>query len=594
MKTSRPHNALPLTVIILFLLLSRHAGAADSVTFIVPTQYSTIQAALDVADSLVNGPTPTTTSYSVLVEPGTYGGGITLRSNIPLRGRETARTILTGGATGAALTASNVTGVSVRNFTIRNATIGVHVVGNSSLITITNNVFALGSTGTGVQVDATSTARMLNNTFYLNGIGISRSTALSEIVNNIFSDNAVNISQGALGTTGIAYNDFDPAGTDVAGTSYIPNTLITNPDPLFVNAADLDFHLRSASPCIDQGSTNITDSTFDGSRSDMGVYGGPDSDTIPAVVTGMASSVLSDSSIGLSWSANLDYRVQGYRLYYGRASGDYTGTDAAEGPSPIAISSSSTTATVLSGLTSTVSRPAAPVMNVPQPRDGALFLSWSAVPGATSYTVHYGLQSTSENSVDAGSATSYLLAGLSNGQSYVLAITAIAQPAYYLALTAYNTSTVSSANFPGQSGESDYSSEMTVFMGAPQVSALSNEVAGLPERLAAYPDLPDTGCFIATAAYGSADDPAVAVLRKFRDSTLLTNRPGRAFVRWYYRVSPPLARFLDDHPVLKPLVRAVLAPAVAGALLLEASAAAQAAVLLALAALLLILRRRAA
>jgi Periplasmic copper-binding protein (NosD) len=592
MMSSRPHTILPLAVLLLFLPLSRDAGAADSVTYVVPTQYSTIQAALDAANTIVNGPTPTTTSYSVLVEPGTYGGGITLRSNIPLRGRETARTILTGGATGAVLTASNVTGVSVRNFTIRSATVGVQVIGSSSLITIANNVFALGSAGTGVLIDGTSTARMLNNTFYQNGIGISRSTALSEIVNNVFSNNTVNIAQGALGVTGIAYNDFDPVGSDVAGTSYIPNALITNPDPLFVNAAGLDFHLRVSSPCIDQGSTTIND--IDGSPSDMGTYGGPDMDTVPAIVTGMASSALSDSSIELSWSANLDYRVQGYRLYYGRASGDYTGTDATEGPSPIAISSSSTTSTVLSGLTSTVSPPAAPVMNVPQPRDGALFLSWSAVPGATSYTIHYGLQTTAENSANAGTATTHLLSGLLNGQSYVLAVTATAQPAYYLAVTAYNTSTASSANIPGQAGESAYSSEMTVFMGTPQTSGLSNEVQGLPEKLSAYPDLPNSGCFIATAAYGSANDPAVVILRKFRDSALLTNGPGRAFVRWYYRVSPPLARFLEDHPVLKPLVRAGLAPVVAGALFLEASAAVRSAFLLALTGALIFLRRRTA
>ncbi|NOY86334.1 MAG: hypothetical protein GXP52_03410, partial [Deltaproteobacteria bacterium] len=38
------------------------------------------------------------------------------------------------------------------------------------------------------------------------------------------------------------------------------------------------------------------------------------------------------------------------------------------------------------------------------------------------------------------------------------------------------------------------------------------------------------GCFIATAAFGSYEAPAVRVLRDFRDADLLTNGPGKWFV----------------------------------------------------------------
>ena len=65
-------------------------------------------------------------------------------------------------------------------------------------------------------------------------------------------------------------------------------------------------------------------------------------------------------------------------------------------------------------------------------------------------------------------------------------------------------------------------------------------------------------CFIATAAYGSADAPEVELLRRFRDRRLLTNRPGAAFVRLYYRLSPPLARLIARKPRLRTMVRRTL------------------------------------
>jgi hypothetical protein len=44
---------------------------------------------------------------------------------------------------------------------------------------------------------------------------------------------------------------------------------------------------------------------------------------------------------------------------------------------------------------------------------------------------------------------------------------------------------------------------------------------------------------------------------------MLTNPVGSALVSTYYKLSPPLAGFIDDHPALKPVVRAALLPAVA-------------------------------
>jgi uncharacterized repeat protein (TIGR01451 family) len=70
------------------------------------------------------------------------------------------------------------------------------------------------------------------------------------------------------------------------------------------------------------------------------------------------------------------------------------------------------------------------------------------------------------------------------------------------------------------------------------------------------------GCFIATAAYGSYLEPEVGVLRGFRDRNLLTNVPGRAFVRWYYRVSPPIAAYIAQRDWARLLTRGALTPIV--------------------------------
>jgi alpha-tubulin suppressor-like RCC1 family protein len=71
------------------------------------------------------------------------------------------------------------------------------------------------------------------------------------------------------------------------------------------------------------------------------------------------------------------------------------------------------------------------------------------------------------------------------------------------------------------------------------------------------------GCFIATAAYGTPLAEEIQILRECRDEYLLTNPLGQALVDFYYRVSPPIAELITEHPGLKPIVRAGLLPAVA-------------------------------
>jgi len=69
-----------------------------------------------------------------------------------------------------------------------------------------------------------------------------------------------------------------------------------------------------------------------------------------------------------------------------------------------------------------------------------------------------------------------------------------------------------------------------------------------------------SGCFIATAAYGSRMAKEVNVLKKVRDEYLLTNELGRDFVSAYYRYSPRLADWIAKHPTIRKIVRIGLYP----------------------------------
>lgn len=69
-------------------------------------------------------------------------------------------------------------------------------------------------------------------------------------------------------------------------------------------------------------------------------------------------------------------------------------------------------------------------------------------------------------------------------------------------------------------------------------------------------------CAIATAAFESPFCREVEILRKFRDSYLLTNSIGRSFVNFYYKISPPIARFIAKSHTRRAFVRILLFPVV--------------------------------
>ncbi|MGE5172981.1 MAG: CFI-box-CTERM domain-containing protein [Betaproteobacteria bacterium] len=550
-----------------------------------PSHFSTIQSAIDFADGIVNTPTGTTVSYNVVVQPSDtpYNETVTLKSHISVRGVETARTILSSGTSGPVMTANGAVSLNVEHFTFLNSSTGIVATTNSNII-VRNNVFFVGTSGVGVQVSGAPSVEISNNTFFQNGKAIIRDSDTVRITNNIFSQNTVNISDTIAGLTqnNITYNDFNPTPltTEPTGLNFIPNANFPAPDPLFVNIAGMDSHLTALSsttisPCIDNGDPNITD-TLDGTRSDIGAYGGADADTIPFIISGVTLSPAT-GSVTVSWQPNNSYVVTnptstlqgGYNVYYSlnRPGAPYD--------NKVSLSSANTSTTI-SGLITSATPPDAPILSFTGFKNEELDFSWTSVLGATSYNLYYTDNDATtpvEQVVNGITDTSFQLQGLVNGHRYTVQVTAVSQPTYYFSVTAFDYTVAGlQGGTPGSAHESSYQSpDKSITTGTGAESLRSNAITGddvFPETLVPYPNLPNShqGCFIATAAYGYYSAPQVQALRTFRDQYLLTNGPGRAFVRWYYTYGPDAAAWLTVHPGFKPLVRAALLPAVGLAL----------------------------
>ena len=67
-----------------------------------------------------------------------------------------------------------------------------------------------------------------------------------------------------------------------------------------------------------------------------------------------------------------------------------------------------------------------------------------------------------------------------------------------------------------------------------------------------------SGCFIATAAFGSDLAPEVRLLRGARDAAVASSPIARAAVDLYYRSSPPLAALIARSETARALVRTAL------------------------------------
>ncbi len=86
--------------------------------------------------------------------------------------------------------------------------------------------------------------------------------------------------------------------------------------------------------------------------------------------------------------------------------------------------------------------------------------------------------------------------------------------------------------------------------GTPVANLTLSEYYGEPDAKQS-----DPRCFIASSVYGSPDHPKVQIFRFFRDEVLLKIPGGAWMVEGYYRLSPPLADWLDQNEKVRSWAR---------------------------------------
>jgi parallel beta-helix repeat protein len=162
---------------------------------------------------------------------------------------------------------------------------GLGSFGTSTVVARNNAVFD--NLGWGIIATGESHLTAENNVVTRNGncgMAIWSEESNGRIVNNIVTENGHKkewvcpcVGLWSIGTANAWVIGFNDLWANVAGEfqgPMSPEQMRTrfSADPQFVDS--LDFHLMPSSPCIDTGDSLLTDP--DGSRSDMGIFGGPD------------------------------------------------------------------------------------------------------------------------------------------------------------------------------------------------------------------------------------------------------------------------------------------------------------------------------
>ena len=273
----------------------------------VPGEYPTIQQGIDAAVS----------GDIVMVAPGHYLEEIILKAGVVVQGAGEGLSVIDGGGNSGDVVRAIGNAIhsdcKLQGFTVTGAISGGGMPGGAGLFCnsgaapdVGNNRFEGNDFGiatwngsnplihnnvvchnTFFGVDISSNPTVINNTIAFNVIGIDDGGGYGPIVmNNIVVGNS-RYGVYAVGTQPqLTYNDV--WGNDTNYRNCSPGTGSDSSDPAFADTASRDFHLQPGSPCINAGNPAPQYNDPDGTRNDMGAYGGPGA---PALLPGVTTLV---------------------------------------------------------------------------------------------------------------------------------------------------------------------------------------------------------------------------------------------------------------------------------------------------------------
>ena len=187
-------------------------------------------------------------------------------------------------------------------------------IASTGISQIFNNLIT-GSNQTDGIILNTLPCDVYNNVVDNCGEGV-RFSELEIVKNNLVLDAQYGYHYFGESSDNLEYNN--AWNCDYGYYNFTPDSTNLEVNPMLVNADSLDFHLQKYSPLIDAGDPTILDK--DGTRSDIGFYGGPFGesytylDLAPRVPVNL-NATLDSLTVGITWNKNTEADFNHYNVY---------------------------------------------------------------------------------------------------------------------------------------------------------------------------------------------------------------------------------------------------------------------------------------